>query len=259
MKLFADLHKNAQNVEDQLEDYEIDAARTSLDTAQDQVSDYAEIVNDIHESSDNLAALLGDAWEPVVSATANLSARITDTLGRIDNGSADVPGLLSAADQAEDALDTAREFSKGFAQRLAQFKDVTITDIRKVFDGSLRPALEAMRAALARRNSTEAQAKISDALKALDQMISQASAATTATTPLGSTVGELWEPVPPALSELQKAVVALQAVVGRSNPDSALSAVNTAEATADKALNEAFSRMTDAQGRFVLICDSICR
>ncbi len=256
---FAEVEGHVREANDQIEDYEIDAAKASLDEAQDGIADYAELMDAIHDSSDDLAGLLGDAWEPALSQSANFSARITDTLGRIDSGTADFAGLLSAADAAESAFNTASAYSREFREQLFTFRAVPLSDMRELFDAEVRPNLESARTALSARNGNEAQARIAAVLKALETLNSQASAATSKTTTLGDQVAAAYEKTPEAFAQLVKDVQALQAVAGKSNPASALSAVTASEDAADKALNEATNRMTDIEGRFVLICDSACR
>lgn len=256
---FAELDGYVQKSNDQIEDYEMDAAKTSLDEAQDGIAEYGELLNGINDASDNLAGLLGDAWEPAVSASANLSARITDTLGRVDSGTADFDGLISAADNAESAFNTARAFTQQFRGKLFAFREVTLADMRKLFDSDVGPNLEAARAALTARNGNEAQAKLALVVKALETLMSQANAAASMTVTLGDSVTKATESVWPSFAVLQKDVQSLQAVAGKSNPASALATITASEDTADKALNEAVNRMTDIEGRFVLICDSACR
>lgn len=256
---FAELDEHVQEANEQIEDYEMEAAKASLDEAQDRLENYVELIVAIQDAGADLAEPLGDAWDGAVVASANLKTRIDQVRGGIDTGTADFPSMISAADYAESVFNTATQFSREFRGKLFAFRAVILGDMRTIFDRDVRPNLEAARAALAVRNGNEAQAKISLALKALETLMSQANDASSMAETLGDSATEATESVWPSFALLQKDVQSLQAVAGKSNPASALSALATSESTADKALNEATNRMTDIEGRFVLICDSNCR
>lgn len=258
MSTFIELDGYVQQANKQNEAWEGDNAKESLEEAQDSADEYGQLMDAIHDASDDLAGQLGDAWEQAMSDGATLSAKITDTMGRIDGGSADFPGLLSAADTAESSFNAAKQFTQQFKGKLFAFRAVTLNDMRATFDNELKPNVEAAKTAMLARNRNEAAAAIGRAKTAADKLVGQANDAKSMTVTLGDSVTEATENLAPYFAAVQKDVQGLEAVLG-SNPNNAITTVSSSMATADKEITDSVNRMGGLESQFVLICDSNCR